>query len=107
MLDVEDVININRKIGGEVVQRSSLEFPASICKESSDKHCLGAWLRAILIDHPFSDGNKRTALALVEYYLGVEDEIDVAKALIKIARERITDTEYITEVVTDANRPGD
>ena len=62
----EDLLRINRGFGGNLRSDSSLDF--AIDKVNSPK--LGAYKklaylwRAILVDHPFSDGNKRTAVFL-------------------------------------------
>ena len=59
----EDLLRINKGFGGNLRSDSSLDF--AIDKQQDKK--LGeykklAYLwRAILVDHPFSDGNKRTA----------------------------------------------
>jgi prophage maintenance system killer protein len=65
-IDKEDLIRINRGFGGGLRSDASIDF--AIEKQSEKK--LGeykklAYLwRAILVDHPFSDGNKRTAVFL-------------------------------------------
>jgi prophage maintenance system killer protein len=59
----EDIIRINAGFGGALRNSASLEF--ALQKQESNK--LGEYkklaylIRAILVDHPFSDGNKRTA----------------------------------------------
>ena len=59
----EDLLRINSGFGGNLRSDSSIDF--AIEKQGDNK--LGeykklAYLwRAILVDHPFSDGNKRTA----------------------------------------------
>lgn len=60
----EDLIRINKGFGGNLRSEASLEFAIKI----QDNAKLGNYkklaylLRAILVDHPFSDGNKRTAM---------------------------------------------
>lgn len=59
----EDMLRINKGFGGELRNDSSLDFAIEMQKNTK----LGAYkklaylLRAILVNHPFSDGNKRTA----------------------------------------------
>ena len=61
-----EIIRINDGFGGSLKNSASLEF--AIGKQKNEK--LGEYkklaylFRAILVDHPFSDGNKRTAAYL-------------------------------------------
>ncbi|MDP1696106.1 MAG: Fic family protein [archaeon] len=65
----KDIVKIAKRFDGMLKDNSSLDF--ALEKQKSTK--LGAYkklaflLRAILVDHPFSDGNKKTAtfIALV------------------------------------------
>ena len=63
----EDLLRINQGFGGNLRSDSSLDFAfdkLNDCKLGAYKK-LAHLLRAILVDHPFSDGNKRTAMFLV------------------------------------------
>lgn len=62
----EDLLRINRGFGGNLRSDSSLDFAFSKIEDSKigDYKQLAYLLRAILVDHPFSDGNKRTAMFL-------------------------------------------
>jgi len=59
-----DLLRINHGFGGNLRSGSSLDF--ALDKQDDTK--LGLYkklaylVRAILVDHPFSDGNKRTAM---------------------------------------------
>ncbi len=59
----EELLRINQGFGGNLRSDSSIDFAIQIQDESN----LGIYkklaylIRAILVDHPFSDGNKRTA----------------------------------------------
>ena len=68
----EAVVAINRQFGGRLIRDSSLDF--ALAKQESKKigpfKKLAFLWRAILVDHPFSDGNKRTAVHLA---LGMAD----------------------------------
>ena len=63
----EDLLRVNRGFGGNLRSDSSLDYAIDMQKNKK----LGKYkkltylLRAILVDHPFSDGNKRTATFLV------------------------------------------
>lgn len=69
-MEIKHIIDINKEFdSGTLVNSSSLEFALSAIKRK------GSWLeqlaylvRALLVDHPFKDGNKRTATALVLAY---------------------------------------
>lgn len=60
----EDLLRINKGFGGNLRSSSSLDFAF----DKMDEKKLGIYkklaylIRAILVDHPFSDGNKRTAM---------------------------------------------
>lgn len=59
----EDLLRINKGFGGNLRSDSSLDFAFDRMKNSRIglyKKLAYLW-RAILVDHPFSDGNKRTA----------------------------------------------
>ena len=63
----KDLLRINHGFGGNLRSDSSLDFAFSKIEDSKigDYKQLAYLLRAILVDHPFSDGNKRTAMFLV------------------------------------------
>ena len=60
----EELLRINDGFGGGLISSSSLEFAI----EQQDNKKFGIYTklaylwRAILVDHPFSDANKRTAV---------------------------------------------
>mgnify|MGYP001562941665 CR=1 FL=1 len=62
----EDLLRINKGFGGDLRSSSSLDYAF----EKLENGKLGMYkklaylLRAILVDHPFSDANKRTAMFL-------------------------------------------
>ena len=66
-LDKEDLIRINKGFGGLLRNDASIDFAL----EQQENTKLGEYkklaylIRAILVDHPFSDGNKRTAITIV------------------------------------------
>ncbi|MFH1801407.1 MAG: Fic family protein [archaeon] len=63
----EDLLRINKGFGGNLRSDSSLDFAFKKIENSKIGiyKQLAYLLRAILVDHPFSDGNKRTATFLV------------------------------------------
>ena len=60
----EDLLRINHGFGGNLRSGSSLEFAFEKLKDAKlgDFKKLSYLMRAILVNHPFSDGNKRTAM---------------------------------------------
>lgn len=59
----EDLLRINKGFGGNLRSSSSLDFAFHMLENKKIgfyKKLSYLW-RAILVDHPFSDGNKRTA----------------------------------------------
>ncbi len=63
IINREDLLRINNGFRGNLRSDSSIDFAFDKIKDKK----LGAYkklaylIRAILVDHPFSDGNKRTA----------------------------------------------
>ena len=59
----EDLLRINKGFGGGLRSDSSIDFALEMQKNpklGEYKKLAYLW-RAILVDHPFTDGNKRTA----------------------------------------------
>jgi len=100
-----DIIKINKRLGGSLLNISSLEFAEELEKDNKGSYKKSAiWVRAIIIDHPFTDFNKRTALVVVANFIKIENQIRVAEALVKIAKKNITDLDKIVEMIKNANR---
>ena len=97
----EDLLRINKGFGGNLRSDSSIDF--AIEKQSEKK--LGdykklAYLwRAILVDHPFSDGNKRTAtffaLSFAEQNKKYVDRELLIHHALSIAKNNTTDIRQI------------
>jgi prophage maintenance system killer protein len=83
-----DLLRINHSFGGNLRSDSSLDFAFNKIKDSK----IGAYkqlaylLRAILVDHPFSDGNKRTAIFVAFAFT----EKNKKKANIELLQHHIT-----------------
>lgn len=97
----EDILRINSGFGGNLRSSSSLDYAIEI----QDSKKLGVYkklaylLRAILVDHPFSDGNKRTAtficLAFSEENKKNVDNDLLLHQIVSIASKNITDIKNI------------
>ena len=63
IISKEDLLRINKGFGGNLRSDSSIDFAFLRLKDKKlgDYKKLAYLMRAILVDHPFSDGNKRTA----------------------------------------------
>ncbi len=91
----EDLLRVNSGFGGNLRSGSSIDFAFDRIKDKK----LGAYkklaylMRAILVDHPFSDGNKRTAtfvcFVFAEKYHKQADKELLVHHIISIARKNI------------------
>ena len=110
MISKEDVININKVFHkGNIVNNGSLEFAFSHTKDSKDWIKQLAYLvRAILIDHVFEDGNKRTASNLIMTVLENQklayDPNRINQIIIKILKDNISSVEKIRRMIKNAER---
>jgi len=97
----EDLLRVNHGFGGNLRSGSSLDFAFD---KLEDKKIgwykkLAYLLRAILVDHPFSDGNKRTAMFLV-FAFAKENKKEVNRDLLihhitSIAKDNIQEIKNI------------
>src|SRR3989338_2130681 len=96
-LTKKDIIALNQRFDqGKLHNEASLDFALSFCKRSANWTKELAYLtRAILLDHVFEEGNKRTALLLISTCADMEGFAtydDIAVSLIKeIIDRKITD----------------
>lgn len=66
IIEVEQIVAINKLFKGQVLNLSNLEFDVHLAKEAKNIYRINAHLvRGIVTGHPFSDGNKRTAAYVV------------------------------------------
>ena len=97
----EDIIRINNGFGGELRSDSSIDFAIMMQDNKKLGHYkkLAYMMRAILVDHPFSDGNKRTAmfivLAFAEENKKTVDNDLLLHHILSIAKNNITETRNI------------
>ncbi len=108
MLTAKDVVAINQEFhNGNYANRSSLEFALDYAKRTTNwAKALAHLVRAILVDHVFEDGNKRTAAALIltEAYVHgfVADKDKVARLIERVLRKNVTNVQEIEEMIKDA-----
>ncbi len=104
-ITTEEVTEVNRKLGGSLRSDSSLKFAEAQCKNiASSYRRASIWVRAIIIDHPFTDANKRTALYVVDKLVNIKDLRKAALALERIALKNTISLKKIQEVLENANR---
>lgn len=110
MISVDGIIEINKKFDkGVVVNRSSLEFALSTALNTKDWfRQLACIVRAILIDHVFEEGNKRTTAAIILYYFEdykvAYDPYKIDKIIVEIIKNNINSTEHIRRKLKDVIR---
>jgi len=104
----EDLIRINRGFGGGLKSDSSLDFAIEKQedKKLGDYKKLAYLIRAILVDHPFTDGNKRTAMFIAfsfasEYHKQIDRDI-LAHQIQSIAEKNIISIRAIEERLKNA-----
>ena len=97
----EDLLRINQGFGGNLRNDSSIDFAIDMQdnEKLGDYKKLAYLWRAILVDHPFSDGNKRTATFFAinfaeENHKQINRELIVHQAL-SIAKKNITNIRQI------------
>ena len=101
----KDIIAVNQAFdAGRIVNTGSLEF--AVQQANAQKSWLAACallVRAILIDHVFEEGNKRTAAAIIigafEEQGLLYDRDQVSKSVVAILRKNITSIQGIQKVI--------
>jgi prophage maintenance system killer protein len=99
----EDLLRINKGFGGNLRSSSSIDFAierANNSKLGFYKKLAYLW-RAILVDHHFSDGNKRTAVFLA-YAFAEENKKQINMDLlvhqaISVASKNLTNIRQIEQ----------
>ena len=99
----EDLLRINKGFGGNLRSDSSLDYAIDIQTNNKlgEYKKLAYLLRVILVDHPFSDGNKRTATFIVLNFAEqnkkqVEREL-LIQQIISIAKQNINNIRNIEQ----------
>ncbi|MDD3175312.1 MAG: Fic family protein [Candidatus Nanoarchaeia archaeon] len=104
--NLKDLIRINQEIGetGNLRDTSSISFALDILKsKKSWLYELSYLVRSLIVDHPFYDGNKRTAYILCTLYFENNhleyDDFELIKSLKKIASKNIIDINKIERLL--------
>ncbi len=89
----EELAAINKKFSnGRLINSSGIEFAESAIRKTKNWQEQAAYIiRAIVADHTFEDGNKRTAAAYIMGMLEVHkiayDPYKIEKAVLAIAKD--------------------
>ena len=104
----KELLKINSGFGGNLRSDSSLDYALDklIDKKLGKYKKLAYLLRAILVDHPFSDGNKRTAayvsLKFAHEFKKMVDKELLIHHIISIAKHNIHDIRKIERRIKNA-----
>lgn len=104
----KDIITINKLYDeGNIINNSSLEFAlAEANKSKSWLRSCSVLVRAVLIDHVFEEGNKRTAAAIITGFFAdnnvLYDPDKVSGGITKILMKNMTNLVNIERVILDA-----
>ena len=107
-LTKKDIIALNQEFeDGALHNEHSLDFALSYAKRTENWIKALAWLvRAILIDHVFEEGNKRTAALLIKTYAEYEGhgayDDKIIKLIKKILLRNISSIRIIEGMINDA-----
>jgi len=110
MINKQDVIEINKQFDkGNLVNEASLDFAFSNLQHTKDWIKQLAYLtRAILIDHVFEEGNKRTAAAIImtilEYQKIAYNPKQVDELVLLILKKNISDINKIKRLIKNVIR---
>ncbi len=97
----EDLLRINQGFGGNLIRDASIDFAfEKINDRKLGIHKKLAYIfRAILVDHPFTDGNKRTAAFVAfdfaDKYGKYVDKDLLLHHILSIAKQNITNIKNI------------
>ena len=103
-ITLKELIQINKAFGGTLISDSSLKFAESYANTRSIYRQAAIWARAIVVDHPFSDANKRTALYAIGKHIRIKDPVAMAQVIGRIATKGTTGLKKIEEMLKYANR---
>jgi len=107
----EDIVRIAEGFGGILKSSSSLDFALEkqTDKKLGEYKKLAYLLRAILVDHPFSDGNKKTGMFVAFSFAeqsgrSIRDNELLQEQILSIASKNITSIRAIEERIKNVIR---
>ncbi len=108
LLSKKAIIGINEEFeNGHVINGNSLDYAIGVARKTENwLKALAIVVRAILIDHIFEEGNKRTAAAVIATWLDMEnlhyDKTMINKLIVKILKKNIKNLEEIMGLIKNA-----
>ena len=108
MLSKKDIIEANKAFHtGKIANKSSLDFALSQVYRSPNWLKTAAVLaRAILLDHVFEDGNKRTAAGIIATVMEMNKipyaQDKIAKGVLAITKSNMHNIKEIEKVIANA-----
>ncbi len=108
MLTRKDLVSLNQQFSnGQIINEGSLDFVLKQTYRSRHWYKTMCLLtRAILVDHLFEDGNKRTAAGVIMTYLDMHDyhynPDEIAQLVLTLAKKRISNTTTIGRMIHHA-----
>ena len=106
-LTKKDIVALNQEFDfGNFHNEASLDFALAYAKRTENWTKALAWvIRAILIDHVFEEGNKRTAALLIKTYAECEGHQTYNEKIVKLIKliilKNITSITKIEELIQD------
>lgn len=107
-MNIKDIIALNQEFDeGKLHNEASLDFAISYAKKTENwTKALAYLVRAILIDHVFEEGNKRTAALLIKTYAKFEGHETYDDRILKMVKNLLlkntTDIVKIEGMIKDA-----
>jgi prophage maintenance system killer protein len=108
ILTKKDIIALNQEFDyGTLYNEASLDFALSYARRTENwTKALALLTRAILLDHVFEEGNKRTAALLIKAYAEYEGHKTRDDRIVKLVKDiiikNISSTSKIEELIKDA-----
>ena len=106
-LNLKDIVAINQEFhNGKLANEGSLAFALSYARRTTNwVKALAIITRAILIDHAFEDGNKRTAAAVIFTEAHMQgftvNKNRLAHLIEAVLRKNVTSTRELEEMIKD------
>jgi len=100
-MTMKDIVSINKEYDeGIVINEGSMLFALESIKKSQDwTEQVSYLVRALLVDHVFKDGNKRTATHLIVSMLEFHPE-NIQKLVIGVSKDNVSDIKEIKKRIT-------
>jgi len=108
LLSKKAISTINEEFSnGKIINDSSLDYAINSARKSENwLKALATLVRAILIDHVFEDGNKRTAAAVIITWLEMENlhcnRDKINNLTVKIIKKNMTNLNEIMRLIKNA-----